>query len=92
MSYDLAFSYLASTDVMPDDYNATRGGDDAVVEDVWNKTNGRHIPFIFSIDNSSTGANAESEHMFARFGQDSLNMGQVAHKLWNVQMKIDEAF
>ena len=92
MSYDLAFSYLNSTDVMPNEYDAPNTDDDAVIEDVWNKTNGRHIPFIFSIDKSSEGNDAESEHMFARFGQDSLDMGQVAHKLWNIQMKIDEEF
>lgn len=92
MSYDLAFSYLNSTDVMPDEYNSPQAADSAVVEDVWNKTNGRHIPFIFSIDKSSEGSNAESEHMFARFGQDSLDMGQVAHKLFNVRMKIEEEF
>ena len=92
MSYDLAFSYLNSTDVMPNEYHTPQSADSAVVEDVWNKTNGRHIPFIFSIDKSSEGDDAESEHMFARFGQDSLDMGQVAHKLWNIQMKIDEEF
>jgi hypothetical protein len=92
MSYDLAFSYLNSTDVMPNQYDNPQGSDDAVIEDVWNKTNGRHIPFIFSIDKSREGNDAESEHMFARFGQDSLDMGQVAHKLWNIQMKIDEEF
>ena len=92
MSYDLAFSYLNSTDVMPNEYNSPQAADSAVVEDVWNKTNGRHIPFIFSIDKSSEGTNAESEHMFARFGQDSLDMGQVAHKLFNVRMKIEEEF
>ena len=92
MSYDLAFSYLNSTDVMPNEYDSGQNTDDAVVEDVWNKTNGRHIPFIFSIDKSSEGDGAESEHMFARFGQDSLDMGQVAHKLFNVRMKIEEEF
>ena len=92
MAYDMNFSYLASTDVMPNEYDYREWADDAVVLDVWNATNGPHIPFIFSVDNSSTGDNAESEHIFARFAQDSLDMTQVAHNFWNVKMRIEEEF
>jgi len=90
--YDLNFSYLASTDVMPNEYDYLEFTDDAVVEDIWNKTNGRHIPFIFSIDKDSEGDNAESEHIFARFGQDSLDMEQVAVDVFNIPMRIEEEF
>ena len=93
--YDMNFSYLASTDVMPTNYDLYEPTDDAVVEDVWNKTCGRHIPFIFSIDNSTgdgEGDNAESQHIFARFGQDSLDMEQVAVDVFNVPMRIEEEF
>ena len=51
MAYDLNFSYLNSTDVMPNEYSSYQAADDAVVEDIWEKTNGPHLPFIFSIDN-----------------------------------------
>ena len=90
--YDINFSYLNSTDVMPDEYNSLRKGDDAVVEDIWNKTNGSHIPFIFSCDKDSEGNDAESEHIFARFAQNSLDMTQVANDVWNVRMRIEEEF
>ena len=90
ISYDLNFSYLNSTDVMPNEYSSLQYTDDAVVEDVWNKTNGSHLPFIFSIDKDSEGANAESEHIFARFAQNSLDMTQVASDTWNVSMRIEE--
>jgi len=92
IAYDMNFSYLNSTDVMPDEYDYLEHTDDAVVEDIWNKTNGRHIPFIFSVDKDSEGDNAESEHIFARFGQDSLDMTQVAHDIWNINMRIEEEF
>ena len=36
--------------------------------------------------------NAESEHIFARFAQNSLNMSQVANDYWNVSMRIEEEF
>jgi|7_EtaG_2_1085326.scaffolds.fasta_scaffold04480_7 hypothetical protein len=92
MAYDMNFSYLASTDVMPNEYDYREWADDAVVLDVWNATNGPHIPFIFSVDNSSTGDNAESEHIYARFAQNNLDMTQVAHNVWNVKMRIEEEF
>jgi len=92
ITYDMNFSYLNSTDVMPNEYDIYEIADDAVVEDVWNKTNGRHLPFIFSVDKDSEGNNAESEHIFARFGQDSLDMTQVANDMWNINMRIEEEF
>ena len=90
--YDLNFSYLSSTDVMPDEYHIKDFDDDAVVEDIWNITNGSHLPFIFSVDKDSAGDNAESEHIFARFAQNSLDMNQVANEHYNVSMKIEEEF
>tara|TARA_R110000823_G_scaffold220207_1_gene348890 strand:+ start:4206 stop:5324 length:1119 start_codon:yes stop_codon:yes gene_type:complete len=92
LSFDMSFSYLNSTDLMPDRYHASNLSDDAVVEDIWNKTNGPHLPFIFSVDNSSEGNNAESEHIFARFAQNSLDMSQVALDTWNISMRIEEEF
>ena len=92
LAYDVNFSFLASSEVMPNRYESLVHTDDTVVSDVWNKTNGPHIPFIFSCDNTSTGSNAESEHIFARFAQNSLNMSQVANDYWNVSMRIEEEF
>ena len=92
LTYDMNFSYIASTDLMPDEYDIYNPTDDSVVEDIWNKTNGPHLPFIFSCDNSSTGDNAESEHIFARFSQNSLEQNQVANDVFNISMKIEEEF
>ena len=89
MSYDMKFSYLNSTDVMPNNYDTHGLDDDAVIEDVWNKTNGRHTPFIFTQDGTSGDY---SDYLFARFGQDSLNMTQVAPDVFDVSMKIEEEF
>lgn len=90
--YNLNFSFLSSTDVMPDEYFKKDFDDDAVVEDIWNMTNGNMLPFIFSCDKSSEGTNAESEHIFARFAQNSLDMQQVAPDVYNVGMRIEEEF
>jgi len=91
LAYDLNFSYLNSSDIMPDEYRE-QGVYDSVLDDIWNKTNGRHLPFIFSIDKDSTGTDAESEHIFARFAQDSLDMTQVAPDVFDVSMTIEEEF
>ena len=89
MTYDMKFSYLASTDVMPNNYYEFQNTDEAVVEDVWNKTNGRHIPFIFTQNSGSTDY---SDYLFARFAQNSLDMTQVAPDVFDVSMKIEEEF
>ena len=86
------FSFIDSTDMMPDEYDVPLATDDNFVEDVWNKTNGNHIPFIFSIDKASEGANAESEHIFGRFANNSLDMQQVAPDIFNVSLTVEEEF
>ena len=91
IKYDMAFSYLNSTDLMPDEYDV-KEFDDAVVEDIWNMTNGPGLPFLFSCDKSSEGDNAESEHIFARFAQSGLDMNQVMHNIWSIKMRIEEEF
>ena len=89
MVYDMNFSYINSTDLMPPNYNEPQSSSDSVIEDIWNKTNGNHIPFIFSVDSTSM---AQSDHMFARFANNTLETNQVADKVWNVKMKIQEEF
>jgi len=91
ISYDMGFSFLTSANVMPDEYH-TVSADDNFVSDVWNKTNGSHLPFIFNADKASVGSDAESEHIFARFANSSLDMTQVSHKLWDINVSIEEEF
>ena len=90
--YNLNFSYLNNTDLLPAENSIYGFSDDSVISDVWNIIDGPSRPFIFSIDNSSAGSNAESEHLFARFAQDSLDMQQVAPNVYSVAMRIEEEF
>ena len=89
--YDMNFSFLSAANMMPDEYH-TVAADDNFVSDVWNMTNGNHLPFIFSIDSGSEGADAESEHIFARFANNSLDMAQVAPDLYNISLTVEEEF
>ena len=77
---------------MPDEYHTFQYGDDNFISDVWNITDGNHRPMIFSVDNLSTGDDASSEHLFARFGHDDLKMTQVAPDVFNMSLKIEEEF
>jgi hypothetical protein len=90
--YDMNFSFLKASDLLPSETTIYQTADDSVISDAWNMTDGPHRPFIFSIDNTSTGANAESEHLFARFNQDSLDMQQVAQDVYNTSLSITEEF
>lgn len=96
ISYDMAFSYIADTDLIPAIYTHPYYNNTSTqrtfVQDVWNTTLGNLLPFIFSVDKTSTGANAESELIFARFDSSKLDMKQVAHKLYNIRLKIIEEF
>jgi len=93
-SYDLAFSYIQDTDLLPAEYinlsSLHTSTDRSFIMDVWNVTMGNLLPFTFSVDNSSAGTNAESELIFARFDSSSLDMKQIAHKLYNIRLKITE--
>ena len=92
IAYDLSFSYLQSSDIMPTEYGIIDYTNDSFVQDVWNITDGNLHPFVFSIDSASTGSNAESEFIYARFAQDSLEMDQVAPDVFNMKLKIEEEF
>jgi hypothetical protein len=95
-SYDFAFSYINNTDLYPSEMNNVgselSGNDNSFIMDVWNRTLGGLLPFIFTVDKTSVGDEAESEYIFARFDQNSLDLNQVAHKLFNLRLKIVEEF
>jgi|TARA_R100000234_G_scaffold120128_1_gene105701 hypothetical protein len=92
MIYELTMSHVAHDELMPAQYNTFNPAGDSFVNDVWNMTNGNHLPFIFSIDNTHVGSNAESSHIFARFGQSALKMQQVASNRFNFRLRIEEEF
>ena len=95
-NYDMAFSYISDVDLIPAIYTHpffnNTSAQRTFIQDVWNVTLGNMLPFIFSVDNTSTGNNAESELIFARFDSETLNMKQIAHKLYNIRLKIAEEF
>jgi len=90
--FDLSFTYLNKTDLINQQSYSYIYSDDTVISDVWNQTDGPTRPFIFCMNKDTTGANAETDYMFARFAHNGLVMNQVAPDVYNVNMKIEEEF
>jgi len=87
IGYNIKFSYLNDTDIMPSNFASPWG--DSVFHDVWNKTNGVMIPFIFTPDSTST---TDGDYLFARFQQNSLQMTQVANNVWDISLSLRETW
>jgi len=56
---------------------------------VWNKTMGGHLPFIFQPDGAN---NNPDQFAIARFDMKSLTYDQVANNVYNVKLKIRECW
>jgi len=56
---------------------------------VWNRTMGGHLPFIFQPDNTN---NNPDQFAICRFDMDSLQYDQVANNVYNVKLKIRESW
>ena len=100
--WDLSFSYLSDTDLMPvvaattnlsgteaDDFasNILDGTD--FFSQVINKTMGGHLPFIFQADKSN---NSPDQFAIARFDMNSFSYDQVANNVYNVKIKVREVW
>jgi len=101
--WDLSFSYLSDTDVMPNlgvqNYEAddiASGTEDILTgtdffSSVWNKTMGGHLPFIFQPDGSNADPKADG-FAICRFDQSSLQYNLVANNVYDVKLKIRECW
>jgi len=98
--WDLSFSYLSDTDIMPN-LGVQNYEEGAVTEDiltgtdffsqVWNRTMGGHLPFIFQADGSATDPKPD-QFAIARFDMKSLRLTQTMHRKYNVKLKIRETW
>ena len=60
---------------------------------VWNKTMGGHLAFIFNPSGGGTSPNNNPDQFaICRFDMDSLQYDQVAHNTYNVKLKIRESW
>ena len=91
MRYDFTTSYLDSNEVMPNAWSGYVADttEDTLIGDLFHKTLGNRLPFVFTMDSTSSSA---SDYIFGRFVDDSVEMTQVANKMWNINFKIEEEF
>ena len=88
ISYDMNFSFISDTDLMPENMAHPYSADSAFI-DIWMKTGGQLIPFVFTPNSTSTKM---GDYMFARFNQKSFPATQKAVNLWDMSMKIRETW
>ena len=95
--WSLSFSYLSDTDLMPvlgvqnyEDVNTTDilDGTDFFSQ-VWNRTMGGHLPFIFQVDKDN---NNLDQFALCRFDTNSLSLTQINSNLYNISLKIRETW
>ena len=87
-NYQITFSYLNDDDIEVSDIS-TNSDSDTFHNTVWNRTSGGHIPFVFTTDKSST---TNGDYLFARFGQNSLSLSQIANNVWSSSFSVNEEF
>lgn len=105
-SWDLSFSFLSSESVMPENAGSSIYAGDGVdnfetnildgtdfFSQVWNKTMGGHLPFIFNPSGGGTSPNnSPDQFAICRFDQKSLKLSQVSPNTYNVKLKIRESW
>ena len=89
MQYEMNFSYINDTALLVSDMSSASASSDVFVNDVWLRTGGSHIPFIFTPDKDSTTA---GDYLFARFTHNTLDMSQVANNIWNTKLSVRETW
>ena len=83
-------------DVTPEDeftgsdgFNYNILTDDSFFSQVWHKTNGGQLPFIFQPDNENKNTD---QFAICRFKENSLKVTQAAPNVYNISLKIEEVW
>ena len=100
--WDLQFSYLADSDIFPDNASTSfLSGDEQddfdfnVLHDndffsaVWNKTLGNALPFIFQPDKNNSNPD---QFAICKFVNDTLQYERISHNIYNIRLKIQEVW
>ena len=85
-AFTLSYSYVSDTNILPSDLSSV-GGDNFAL-DVFIKTGGKTLPFVFGVDSAST---TEGDYMFARLMSD-LSISQLAYTVHNIGFTIEQEF
>ena len=88
---DLSFSYLADTNVFPDNrYNPNQVfQSNNILNNLIVKTGGGHFPFLFQFDKDT--ATADDSFLWCRLNNEP-KFSQVAHQTWNTSLSFREEY
>ena len=87
--YELSFSFVNDTALTSSDISTNNHASFDFYNAVWNKTNGSHLPFIFTPDSASSTV---GDYLYARFAQNELQYSQVASNVFSTSLSIEEEF
>ena len=87
--YELSFSFVNDTALTSSDISTNNHSSFDFYNAVWNKTNGSHLPFIFTPDSASSTV---GDYLYARFAQNELQYNQVASNVFSTSLSIEEEF
>ena len=85
--FSLSYSFISDDDLLPSNLGAPTG--DNFATDVLAKTGWHTLPFIFTIDDTST---TQGDYMFARFMSNSFSITQVAWRVYNMAFSVEQEF
>ena len=90
--YDMNFSYVADTNLFQSNMHSAHGamidGSD-LYSQFYHKALGQHLPFLFTIDGSST---SEGDYGLYRLADSEIKTKQVAHQAWNTSLSLVESW
>ena len=93
INHSMQFSHLTDTDVFaPNQYDATGSNwfdSDNLHASFYQRILGQHLPFLFTIDGSST---TEGDYGLFRLANSGFTSTQVAHRVWDVALDITETW
>jgi len=93
LNHSMQFSHLTDTDVFaPDQHGATVSDwfdSDNLHASFYQRILGQHLPFLFTIDGTST---TEGDYGLFRLANSGFSSTQVAHRVWDVALDITETW
>tara|TARA_A100000171_G_scaffold13533_1_gene11629 strand:- start:6514 stop:7566 length:1053 start_codon:yes stop_codon:yes gene_type:complete len=91
IQHSLKFDYLTDTEVFAPNWFADQDShadwydSDSMHSSFFNRTFGQHLPFLFSINSTST---TTGDYGMFRLANNSFSANQVASRIWNVNMDL----
>ena len=93
INHSMQFSHLTDTDVFaPNQHGATPSDwfdSDNLHSSFYQRILGQHLPFLFTIDGTST---TEGDYGLFRLANSGFSSTQVAHRVWDVALDITETW